>query len=111
VYRRTGLLQLAGLLRENVYGTIAISVLFLVAALAQWQAVAQWLPQHAGHTMSAAGTAGIYFLAGIPAAVDLSYDLASLHVDTHVLMTLAVIGTLIIGGALEVRHLLACLAY
>jgi hypothetical protein len=39
---------------------------------------------------------------GIPAFVDLTFDLASLHVDTHVLMTLAVLGTLAIGGALEV---------
>lgn len=46
--------------------------------------------------------AGVYALAGIPAAVDLTYDLASLHVDTHVLMTLAVLGTLVIGSALEV---------
>jgi hypothetical protein len=34
--------------------------------------------------------------------VDLTFDLASLHIDTHVLMTLAVLGTLAIGGALEV---------
>ena len=103
LYRRTGLLQLAALLRENVYGSIAISVLILVAVLAQWQAAAQWLPAGVGATVSTAATAAIYVLAGIPAAVDLTYDLASLHVDTHVLMTLAVMGTLAIGGALEVN--------
>lgn len=104
LYRRTGLLQLAALLRENVCGSIAISVLILVAALAQWQAAAHWLPHGVGATISTAATAAIYVLAGIPAAVDLTYDLASLHVDTHVLMTLAVMGTLAIGGALEVNH-------
>jgi hypothetical protein len=45
---------------------------------------------------------------GIPAVVDLTFDLASLHIDTHVLMTLAVLGTLAIGGALEVRLLSSC---
>ena len=45
---------------------------------------------------------------GIPAVVDLTFDLASLHIDTHVLMTLAVLGTLAIGGALEVRSLGRC---
>ena len=104
VYRRTGLLQLASLLRENMFGSIAISVMIVVAALAQWQAGSAWLSQRVGHTVSTAATAGIYFLAGTPAAVDLTYDLASLHVDTHVLMTLAVIGTLLIGGAMEVGH-------
>lgn len=49
-------------------------------------------------------TAAVYFLAGVPAAVDLTFDLAALHIDTHVLMTLAVGGTLAIGGTLEVRR-------
>lgn len=40
--------------------------------------------------------------------MDLTFDLASLHIDTHVLMTLAVLGTLAIGGALEVRSLGRC---
>lgn len=56
-----------------------------------------------GERISQAATAAVYVIAGIPAFVDLTFDLASLHVDTHVLMTLAVLGTLAIGGALEVR--------
>lgn len=55
-----------------------------------------------GERISQAATAAVYAIAGVPAFVDLTFDLASLHIDTHVLMTLAVLGTLAIGGALEV---------
>jgi len=103
----TGLFQLANLLRENTLGSIAISVLFAAAALTHWQAGGRWLSAAIGEQISQAATTLIYIIAGVPAFVDLTFDLASLHIDTHVLMTLAVLGTLAIGGALEVR-LLAC---
>ena len=45
--------------------------------------------------------AAIYVLAGIPELVELCLKLAGGSVDTHVLMTLAVFGTLAIGSALE----------
>jgi hypothetical protein len=41
--------------------------------------------------------------AGLPAAVDMSYDLTAGRVNTHLLMNLAVLGTLCTGHALEVR--------
>ena len=44
----------------------------------------------------------IFVLAGIPELVELLFNLADGHIDTHVLMTLAVMGTLAIGSALEV---------
>lgn len=50
---------------------------------------------------AAAATAGVYMFAGLPAAVDLSYDLTAGRVDTHLLMNLAVLGTLCTGHALE----------
>lgn len=52
--------------------------------------------------MAAAATAGVYCLAGIPEALDLCFNLTAGRIDTHVLMTLAVLGTLAIGSALEV---------
>jgi heavy metal translocating P-type ATPase len=48
-----------------------------------------------------AATAGVFFFAGAPAAVNLALDLSALRIDTHVLMNLAVIGTLVTGFPLE----------
>lgn len=78
-------------------------MLFATAAATHWQAGLH-LPKVAAEHISQAATAAVYAIAGIPAFVDLTFDLASLHVDTHVLMTLAVLGTLAIGGALEVNR-------
>ncbi|KAK9826478.1 hypothetical protein WJX81_003446 [Elliptochloris bilobata] len=50
---------------------------------------------------AAAATAGVYCLAGVPEALDLCFALTAGRIDTHVLMTLAVLGTLAIGSALE----------
>lgn len=46
-------------------------------------------------------TAFVYVFAGLPAAMALLLDVVSLHIDTHVLMNLAVIGTLVAGLPLE----------
>lgn len=40
------------MLRENTYGSIAISILFAVAALTHWQAGAGWLSAHLGERIS-----------------------------------------------------------
>ena len=45
---------------------------------------------------------GIYALAGIPEMVELLFNVANGHLDTHVLMTLACLGTLAIGSGFEV---------
>lgn len=86
--------------------------LFLLAAAAAGYAAS---PSAAGAAaavwaarLSAAATAGVYALAGPPAAASLSYDLTAGRVDTHVLMNLAVLGTLATGHALEVGGLGAC---
>lgn len=101
IFKRTGLFQLANVLRENTKGSIAISLLFAVAVLANWQAGSAWLSAQLGQRVCQACLLAVYVIAGIPAAVDLTFDLASLHIDTHVLMTLAVGGTLAIGGTIE----------
>lgn len=51
--------------------------------------------------MSSVATLGVYIFAGIPAAIDLLYDVTALRIDTHVLMNLAVVGTLVTGLPLE----------
>ena len=49
-----------------------------------------------------AATYGTLVLAGIPALYELCFDVTAGHVDTHVLMTLAVMGTMAMGAASEV---------
>lgn len=46
-------------------------------------------------------TAMVYVFAGLPAAMSLLLDIVALRIDTHVLMNLAVIGTLVAGLPLE----------
>lgn len=85
--------------------TVAKVVLFLLAAATAGWAASGWAPSaaaaQAAQGVAATATLGVYLLAGLPAAVDLSYDLTAGHVDTHVLMNLAVLGTLVTGHALE----------
>lgn len=104
VLSRLGLLQLASLLREKTWNAVLISTLMTVALVSTGLAGYTTLPQHALHQLSTAATAVIYIFGGIPELVDLSFDITAGHIDTHVLMTLAVFGTLAIGGALEVGY-------
>ena len=55
VYQHTGLFQLASVLRENTYGSIAISVFFAIAALTHWQAGGGWLSAAVGEKISQVG--------------------------------------------------------
>ena len=73
-----------------------------LALLTAWLGGAQVTQAILFQQISTVSTASIYVLAGIPELVDLCFDLTAGHIDTHVLMTLAVFGTLAIGGALEV---------
>lgn len=104
VFSRVGLLQLASQLRGKAWNAITITCLMAVALLTAWLSGTQALQTNLCQQISTAATAGIYLLAGIPELVDLCFDLTAGHIDTHVLMTLAVFGTLAIGGALEVNH-------
>ncbi|KAK9862975.1 hypothetical protein WJX84_001614 [Apatococcus fuscideae] len=76
-----------------------------LAALAAWQVGAtggaQVLPVHVARALCSALIASIYVMAGIPELVDLAFNVTAGQIDTHVLMTLAVFGTLAIGSALE----------
>ena len=72
------------------------------ALLSTWLGGYTNFPQQALLQLSSAATAVIYVFGGIPELVDLCFDITAGHIDTHVLMTLAVFGTLAIGGALEV---------
>ncbi|KAL3159617.1 putative cadmium/zinc-transporting ATPase hma1, chloroplastic [Trebouxia sp. C0009 RCD-2024] len=101
IFTRVGLLPLAAQLRGKAWNAITIAGLMAVALLTAWAGGTQAASAHVCRQISTAATAAIYFLAGIPELIDLCFDLTAGHIDTHVLMTLAVFGTLAIGGALE----------
>ena len=107
ILSRFGLLQLAAQLRGKVWTAITIASLMAVALLTAWAGGTQAVSAQICSQISTAATASIYLLAGIPELVDLCFDLTAGHIDTHVLMTLAVFGTLAIGGALEVTFVAA----
>ena len=102
IFNRVGLLQLAAQLRGKAWSAITIACLMAVALLTAWAGGTQAASAQLCSQISTAATVSIYFLAGIPELVDLCFDATAGHIDTHVLMTLAVFGTLAIGGALEV---------
>lgn len=102
-YDATGLTGVSGWLESSLPASIGKVVLFVAAAAAAgWAASGGAAQAVLAARVAAAATAGVYLLAGLPAAVDLSYDLTAGKVDTHVLMNLAVLGTLATGHALEV---------
>ena len=69
-----------------------------------WPAVLHWAPAMRAQQGVEIATYGTLVLAGIPALVELCFDVTSGHVDTHVLMTLAVMGTMAMGAASEVSR-------
>jgi cation transport ATPase len=98
-----GILKFASYLEHSRLSSIAKIVFFIAASMFQWsymkapEAVNAVLLRQ----LSVACTLCVYFFAGIPAAFSLLLDLASLKIDTHVLMNLAVVGTLVAGLPLE----------
>ena len=104
VFTRLGIVKLAAWLDASRAATIAMVVLFFAAAVSSWAASALTGAAAASAlVLKQAATAGVYALGGVPETVSLCFSLADLQVDTHVLMTLAIIGTLFTGAALEVR--------
>lgn len=103
VYDGLRLTPLAAWLDSSMFSSIAKIIMFAVAALASWASGRSPLPTDAAflHQVSVAATAVVFFFAGIPAALQLSYDVTAGHIDTHVLMNLAVVGTLVTGYPLE----------
>ncbi len=79
-------------------------IMFIIAATSAWasSSLVHASAVAMAHTLSTVAMGGVYVLGGIPEAVSLCYNVASSRIDTHVLMTLAVMGTLVTGAALEV---------
>jgi Cd2+/Zn2+-exporting ATPase len=91
-------------LEGSAFSSIAKILLFLAAAGTSWAAgigSREAITIATLRKISIAATASVFFFAGTPAAVNLALDLSALRINTHVLMNLAVIGTLVTGFPLE----------
>jgi hypothetical protein len=104
MFNATGLHAVADFLRGNAAVAVVSWALFLVAGAAH-------VATHVGggglvETTMAANvsrmcTILVYVLAGTPEFVDVTYELAVGNVNIHVLTTLAVFGTVLLGCAME----------
>ena len=108
-YRATGVGHVADKLKGNV-AVCAVSWFFLIVA------TIAHLCRHAGMesatsaSVETAATVAVYLLAGTSEFVDVSYELAVGNVNIHVLTTLAVAGTVLLGCAIEGAMLLVLFA-
>jgi len=118
VFTTTGISKLAAWLEDSIPSTIAKIFFLTIAAITAYIATTttttsstsaiitanvhnnNFLVANAG-LISKITASIVYFFAGIPAAIDLLYDVSSAKVDTHVLMNLAVVGSLVTGHPLE----------
>lgn len=117
LYGALRLTSLAAWLEGSVPATLAKVGLLALAAGASWAAGSPAAAAAAGGLapvwpqVASGALAGAYFFAGVPAGVQLTYDLTSGNVDTHVLMTLAALGTLLTGHGFEVNFDFLCCAH
>ena len=106
-YRATGLGRLSDFLRGNAAACGVAWVFLLVAGVAHGLThVSALAESFAGMAASAraaetAATALVYLVSGPSEFVDVSYELAVGNINIHVLTTLAVLGTVALGCALE----------
>jgi hypothetical protein len=99
---KTGLFSLAEHLEHNTVYTVT-SVSCFIAALLLPYAATQGLLQAATAAMLAKAALGVtYLLSGVPQLAETVGAAVAGKVDTHVLMSLSVIGTLYMGMAQEV---------
>ena len=105
VLRVTGLQRIGRWLEQSRVSSVA-KISFFVAAtvLSVYHSRALGLSSQSLAAIKSASdvcTFMVYVFAGLPAAMGLLLDIVALHIDTHVLMNLAVVGTLVAGLPLE----------
>jgi Cd2+/Zn2+-exporting ATPase len=108
-YRATRLGWLADTLRGNAT-LCAVSWFFLVVGGVAHVCRHFGVDSAAAATVEAAATAAVYALSGTSEFVDVSYEMAVGNINIHVLTTLAVVGTVALGCALEGALLLVLFA-
>ena len=114
IFSATGLVRVADFLRGNAIVAAVSWGLFVVAGAARLATDAGggggMVETATAATVAKACTIMVYALAGTPEFVDVTYELALGNVNIHVLTTLAVFGTVLLGCAMEGALLLVLFA-
>lgn len=101
--QRVGLVQLAERMEHAWVASLVSLACFFLALVVQLPLISQLLSERVAGVLHSLALGGTYFVSGIPQAVSSVAIAGSGQLDTHVLMSLAVLATLYLGMAQEVR--------
>ena len=100
---KVGLISLATRLEHSGICTLVSIASFALSLMLGSDLAARVLGSMAAHAAHMAALAVTFVLSGLPQTVEAACVAGSGRLDTHVLMSLAVVGTLTLGMAQEVR--------
>ena len=103
-FHKIGLLQLASTLAHSGRWTLVSILGFLLALILSTDLSCNLLGPRIAHVAHAMALSVTFLLSGLPQTVEAACVAGSGQLDTHVLMSLAVFGTLTLGMAQEVRR-------
>jgi len=105
LFGAVGLTRYADFVHDKVAFTYVAGALLVASASIGWSASAGLFPASVPlvllQRLAAACLCGVYAIMGVPAFLDVAYNLAALKVNIHVLTMLAVLGSVVIGSPLE----------
>ncbi|QDZ23613.1 heavy metal transporting ATPase [Chloropicon primus] len=104
VFDALRLTDYAGYVKERIGFTVASGVLLVLAGLLSYvggNGVAGAAQNVLWSRLGRACLCSVYGILGVPALLDLSYNLVAFRINIHVLTMLAVFGTVVIGSPLE----------
>ncbi len=105
LFGAAGLTRYATFVKDKVAFTYVSGALLVASAAISWTLRAAHLPAAFPvalmQRLAAACLCGVYAIMGVPAFLDVAYNLAALKVNIHVLTMLAVLGSVVIGSPLE----------
>jgi hypothetical protein len=100
---KTGLFSVAEHLEHNAAYILTAISCFAVALLLPYAAAQSLISASTAAVLAKAALSVTYVLSGLPQLAETVYAAVAGKIDTHVLMSLSVIGTLYMGMAQEVR--------
>ena len=111
---KTGLFSVAEHLEHNAAYIMTAVTCFAAALLLPYAASQAMIPAATAALLAKAALSITYVLAGLPQLAETVYAAVAGKIDTHVLMSLSVLGTLYMGMAQEVsrrRAVLCCIVW
>jgi hypothetical protein len=106
---KTGLFSAAEHLEHNMAYTVVSVTCFVAALLLPYAAAQAMLPAATAALLAKAALSVTYVLSGLPQLAETVYAAVAGKIDTHVLMSLSVLGTLYMGLAHEVSSSSSCM--